>query len=92
MKGLIFKRILLIPLCMSGILFSQYRDIPDVVTNVETYSLSYYYYSTHYSINMTTYGHAGITKGNLNNISNINPALLKRTKNIYYTRSRSIYS
>ncbi len=65
------KQILLIPLCVSGILFSQYNDIPTVTTNPLNY------YSTHYSTNMTTYGHAGITRGNLNNITNINPALLK---------------
>ena len=83
------KRILLISLCVGdGILFSQYHDIPDVVTKVETNSLNYY--SNQYSTNMTTYGHAGTTKGNLNNITNINPALLKSANG--FTAGFSLFS
>jgi len=73
------KRVLLIALLVSYCL-PQGGDIPETVTIIETNFLNYY--STDYSTNITSYGHAGIIKGNLNNISNINPALLKRTKNI----------
>jgi hypothetical protein len=78
------KRLLFIALLVSYCL-PQGGDMPDVVT-INPLN----YYSTHYSTNMTTYGHAGITKGNLNNITNINPALLKNANG--FTAGFSLFS
>jgi len=84
-KGGFRGKLTLMKLCIYILLLVSYclpqgGDIPETVTIIETNFLNYY--STDYSTNITSYGHAGIIKGNLNNISNINPALLKRTKNI----------